>query len=241
MTEPTISDLLVEDRSFPPPPAFAASALASDRSLYDEAAADYEAFWARQARELITWDQDFDTVLEWDLPFARWFGGGKLNIAYNCLDRHVEAGRGDKVAFHWEGEPGDTRTITYADLLEEVQRFAGVLKGLGVAKGDRVAVYMPMIPELPVAMLACARIGAVHSVIFGGFSPDSIIDRVNDGEAKVIVTADGGYRKGAAAPLKPNVDVAVGSTPSVEHVVVVQRTGGEVSMEPGRDHWYHDL
>ena len=241
MTEPTISDLLVEDRSFPPPPAFAASALASDRSLYDEAAADYEAFWARQARELITWDRDFDTVLEWDLPFARWFGGGKLNIAYNCLDRHVEAGRGDKVAFHWEGEPGDTRTITYADLLEEVQRFAGVLKGLGVAKGDRVAVYMPMIPELPVAMLACARIGAVHSVIFGGFSPDSIIDRVNDGEAKVIVTADGGYRKGAAAPLKPNVDVAVGSTPSVEHVVVVQRTGGEVSMEPGRDHWYHDL
>ena len=241
MTEPTISDLLVEDRSFPPPPAFAASALASDRSLYDEAAADYEAFWARQARELITWDQDFDTVLEWDLPFARWFGGGKLNIAYNCLDRHVEAGRGDKVAFHWEGEPGDTRTITYADLLEEVQRFAGVLKGLGVGKGDRVAVYMPMIPELPVAMLACARIGAVHSVIFGGFSPDSIIDRVNDGEAKVIVTADGGYRKGAAAPLKPNVDVAVGSTPSVEHVVVVQRTGGEVSMEPGRDHWYHDL
>ncbi|MEZ5207032.1 MAG: acetate--CoA ligase [Acidimicrobiales bacterium] len=241
MTEPTISDLLVEDRSFPPPPAFAASALASDRSLYDEAAADYEAFWARQARELITWDQDFDTVLEWELPFARWFGGGKLNIAYNCLDRHVEAGRGDKVAFHWEGEPGDTRTITYADLLDEVQRFAGVLKGLGVAKGDRVAVYMPMIPELPVAMLACARIGAVHSVIFGGFSPDSIIDRVNDGEAKVIVTADGGYRKGAAAPLKPNVDVAVGSTPSVEHVVVVQRTGGEVSMEPGRDHWYHDL
>src|SRR5262249_7748592 len=152
-------------------------------------------FWARQARDLLTWYDDFDTVLEWDLPFAKWFVGGTLNVSYNCLDRHVEAGRGDKVAFHWEGEPGDTRTITYPELLDGGSRFANVLKSLGVQRGDRVAIYMPMIPELPVAMLACTRIGAPHSVIFGGFSPDSIIDRVNDAECKVIVTADGGNRK----------------------------------------------
>ena len=241
MAEPTIEDYYREDRTFAPSPAFVADALVSDRSLYDEAAADPEAFWARQARELLSWFDDFETVLEWELPFARWFGGGTLNVSYNCLDRHVEAGRGDRVAYHWEGEPGDTRTITYAQLLAEVSRFANALVGLGVAKGDRVAIYMPMIPELPVAMLACARIGAVHSVIFGGFSPDSIVDRVNDGEAKVIITADGGYRKGAAAPLKPNVDEAVLSTPSVEHVVVVDRTGSDPVMVEGRDHWYHEL
>jgi acetyl-CoA synthetase len=241
MAEPTIEDYYTEDRTFPPPAGFAAGALVSDRSLYDEADADPDAFWARQARELLTWFDDFDTVLEWELPFARWFVGGRLNVAYNCLDRHVDAGGGDKVAFHWEGEPGDTRTLTYADLLVEVSRFANALKGLGVTKGDRVAIYLPMIPELPVAMLACARIGAVHSVIFGGFSPDSIIDRVNDGDAKVIVTADGGFRRGAASPLKPNVDAAVASTPSVEHVVVVRRTETDVDMVDGRDHWYHDL
>jgi acetyl-CoA synthetase len=241
MAEPTIEDYYHEDRTFPPSDAFVRSALVSDRSLYEEAAADPEAFWARQARELLTWFDDFDTVLEWELPFARWFDGGTLNVSYNCLDRHLEAGRGDRVAFHWEGEPGDTRTITYADLHAEVCRFANALSGLGVEKGDRVAIYMPMIPELPVAMLACARIGAVHSVIFGGFSPDSIVDRVNDGEAKVIITADGGYRKGAASLLKPNVDEAVLSTPTVEHVVVVDRTGSDPVMVEGRDHWYHDL
>jgi acetyl-CoA synthetase len=241
MAEPTIEDYFIENRTFPPSAAFKALALADDRALYDEAEADYEAFWARQARELLTWFDDFDTVLDWQLPFAKWFTGGTLNVSYNCLDRHVEAGRGDKVAYHWEGEPGDTRTITYAELHDEVCRFANVLKGLGVERGDRVGIYMPMIPELPVAMLACTRIGAAHSCIFGGFSPDSIIDRVNDAEAKVIVTADGGFRKGAAAPLKPAVDEAVGSTPSVTAVVVVRRTGGDVTMVEGRDHWYHDV
>ena len=241
MGEPTIEDYLLEERTFPPPPSFVAQALVTDDALYREAAEDLEGFWARQARELLSWYDDFDTVLSWDLPFARWFDGGTLNVSYNCLDRHVEAGRGDKVAYHWEGEPGDTRTITYAELLDEVARFANVLKDLGVARGDRVAVYMPMVPELAVTMLACTRIGAAHSVIFGGFSPDSIIDRVNDAEAKVIVTADGGFRRGAASPLKPNVDAAVGSCPTVEHVVVVQRTEGDVDMVDGRDHWYHEL
>ncbi len=197
MSQPTISDFASEDRLFPPPPAFQAAALAGDDSLYREADADLEAFWARQARELLTWSSDFHTTLEWELPDAKWFVGGTLNVSENCLDRHVAAGRGDKVAFHWEGEPGDTRTITYADLLDEVSRFANVLKGLGVERGDRVAIYMPMIPELPVALLACTRIGAAHSVIFGGFSPDSIVDRVNDGGCKVVVTADGGFRRGA--------------------------------------------
>ncbi len=241
MAEPTIEDYFVEDRTFPPSPAFAADALTSDQSLYDEAAADPEAFWARQARELLTWYDDFDTVLEWDLPFAKWFVGGTLNVSYNCLDRHVEAGRGDKVAYHWEGEPGDTRSITYAELLDEVSRFANVLKGLGLVRGDRVAIYMPMILELPIAMLACTRIGVAHSIIFGGFSPDSIIDRVIDAEAKVIITADGGYRRGAVSPLKPNVDEALKSTPSVRHVVVVRRGENDVDMVDGRDHWYHEL
>ena len=241
MAEPTIEDYFREDRTFSPPAALVAEAVVADDSIYAEADADFEAFWARLAREHLSWFEDFHTTLEWDLPFAKWFIGGTLNVSYNCLDRHVEAGLGDRVAYHWEGEPGDTRTITYADLLDEVQRFANVLKSLGVGRGDRVAVYMPMIPELPVAMLACTRIGAAHSVIFGGFSPDSIIDRVNDAEARLIITADGGYRRGAAAPLKPNVDAAVTSTPSVEHVVVVRRTEGEVDMVAGRDHWYHEL
>ncbi len=241
MSDATIENYFVEERTFPPPADFAANALANDRSLYDEADADVEAFWARQARELVTWFEDFDTILEWDLPDAKWFLGGKLNVSYNCLDRHVEAGRGDKVAYHWEGEPGDTRTITYADLYDEVRRFANVLKGLGVAKGDRVAIYMPMIPELPVAMLACTRIGAAHSVVFGGFSPDSLIDRINDAECGVVITADGGYRRGTPSGLKVNVDAAVASTPTVRSVVVVERTGQDVEMEEGRDHWYHEL
>jgi acetyl-CoA synthetase len=241
MTEPTIEDYFLEERTFPPSPEFKAAALTSDDSLYREADADYEAFWARQARELLTWNSDFDTTLEWELPFAKWFVGGTLNVSENCLDRHVANGIGDRVAYHWEGEPGDTRTITYSDLLEEVKKFANVLKGLGLEKGDRVAIYMPMIPELPVAMLACTRIGVAHSVIFGGFSPDSIIDRVHDGECKVIITADGGYRRGAASLLKPNVDEAVVLCPSVTDVVVVQRTNSDVTMVEGRDHWYHEL
>ncbi len=241
MSEPTIENYFVEERTFPPPADFAARALVNDRSLYDEADADFEAFWARQARELVSWSRDFDTTLEWELPFAKWFVGGQLNVSYNCLDRHVEAGRGDKVAYHWEGEPGDTRTITYAALHDEVRKFANALTGLGVTAGDRVAIYMPMIPELPVAMLACARIGAPHSVVFGGFSPDSLVDRLNDAECAVVVTADGGYRRGAASGLKVNVDAAVGSTPSVRSVVVVARTGQDVEMVEGRDHWYHEL
>ncbi len=241
MTEPTIEDYFHEERTFPPSPEFAAAALVSDDSLYREADADYEAFWARQARELLTWSRDFDTTLEWNLPDAKWFGGGELNVSVNCLDRHVAAGIGDRVAFHWEGEPGDTRAITYAELLAEVQRFANALKSLGLERGDRVAIYMPMIPELPVAMLACTRIGVAHSVIFGGFSPDSIIDRVHDGACKVVITADGGFRRGAASLLKPNVDTALEQCPSVTGVVVVNRTDSAIDMVEGRDHWYHDL
>jgi acetyl-CoA synthetase len=240
MAEPTIEDYLRENRTFPPPADFLARALVSDRAIYEEADRDMEAFWAHHARELLTWFDDFDTVLEWDLPFAQWFVGGTLNVSYNCLDRHVDAGLGDRIAYYWEGEPGDTREISYAELLDEVQRFANVLRSLGVERGDRVAIYMPMIPELPVAMLACTRIGAAHSVIFGGFSPDSIIDRVNDAEAKVIVTADGGFRRGSPAALKPNVDAALDKTPSVRHVVVVRRTDSDVTMLDGRDVWYHD-
>ena len=239
--EPTIADMLLEERTFPPSDEFRSRALVTDDSLHREADADFEAFWARQARELLHWQRDFDTTLEWELPFAKWFVGGQLNVAENCLDRHVAAGRGDRVAYHWEGEPGDTRTITYTELLDEVCRFANVLKGLGVRAGDRVAIYMPMIPELPVAMLACVRLGAAHSVIFGGFAPDSIADRVNDGGCTVLITADGGYRKGAASPLKPNVDAALPDCPTVTGVVVVRRTGDDVVMVAGRDHWYHDL
>ncbi len=243
---PAIEDYLLEDRTFPPTEAFRATALVAGTSLHDEANQDFEGFWARQAADLLTWQRDWDQILDWQRPDARWFVGGKLNVAENCLDRHVAAGRGDRVAFHWEGEPGDTRTITYADLLAEVERFANVLKGLGVAKGDRVALYLPMIPELVVALLACARIGAPHSVVFGGFSADSLADRINDAECRVLVTADGGWRRGQPGLLKPTADVALASTPSIEHVVVVDRiasSGGEVqtAMVEGRDHWYHDL
>jgi acetyl-CoA synthetase len=244
MAEPTsaaIEDYLVEERKFPPPTNFAAHALVAGTAMYDEADDDFEAFWARQASELVSWSKDWHTVCEWELPFAKWFLGGELNVSYNCLDRHVEAGRGDKVAYYWEGEPGDTRTITYADLLAEVQRFANALKGLGVAKGDRVNIYLPMIPELPIALLACARIGAPHSVVFGGFSPDALADRINDAEAKVLITADGGWRRGTAVALKANADVAVANAPTIEHVVVVQRTANDVHMEEGRDVWYHDV
>ena len=241
MSEPTIENYYVEDRTFPPTPAFVAQANVRDRALYGEAEADYEAFWARQARDLLTWDTDFHTTLEWELPFAKWFLGGSLNVAANCLDRHVAAGRGDKIAYFWEGEPGDTRILTYADLLREVCKFANVLKSLGLRRGDRAAIYMPMIPELPVAMLACARLGVAHSVIFGGFSPDAISDRCNDADARVIVTADAGYRRGVPSLLKPNVDEALAHAPTVENVVVVNRCGVDVAMLAGRDHWWHDL
>ncbi|MDZ7674413.1 MAG: acetate--CoA ligase [Acidimicrobiales bacterium] len=230
-----------ETRTFPPPTDFAAQALVSDESLYEEAEADREAFWARQARELLTWRTDFDTVLEWDLPYAKWFVGGTLNVSENCLDRHVAAGRGDRVAYHWEGEPGDTRTFTYAELLDEVCKFANVLTGLGVEKGDRVCFYMPMIPELPIAMLACARIGAPHSVVFGGFSSNALADRINDAEAKVLITADAGYRRGEASTLKPAADVALADTSTIEHVVVVNRCDTNPEMTDGRDQWWHDL
>ena len=241
--EPTNIDALSwESRTFPPSEEFKRNALVAGTQLYDEANQDYQGFWARQAAELITWNRDWETICEWELPFAKWFVGGQLNVSYNCLDRHVEAGLGDRVAIHFEGEPGDTRTITYADLLTEVATFANVLKGLGVAKGDRVNIYLPMIPEAAVAMLACARIGAAHSVVFGGFSSQSLTDRINDAAAKVLITADGGYRRGEVFPLKPAADDALAAgTPSIEHVIVVRRGGNEVSMTEGRDLWYHEL
>jgi acetyl-CoA synthetase len=236
-----IDDLLLEARTYPPPEDFKKDALVAGTFLYDEAGQDDQGFWARQAAELLTWSEEWKTICEWDPPFAKWFVGGRLNVSENCLDRHVAAGRGDKVAFHWEGEPGDTRTVTYADLHAEVQRFANVLKGLGVRKGDRVNIYLPMIPEAAVAMLACARIGAPHSVVFGGFSAQSLSDRINDAEATVLITADGGYRRGDVFPLKPQADQALESAPSIEHVVVVRRGGNDVAMREGRDHWYHEL
>lgn len=236
----TIEDIYDEKRIFPPPPAGAGFEI-TDRSLYEEAEADFEAFWARQARELLHWDVDFDTILKWELPFAKWFIGGKLNISYNCLDRHIEAGLGDRVAYFWEGEPGDTKTITYADLLKDVERFANVLKGEGLVAGDRAAIYMPMIPELPVAMLACARLGVAHSVIFGGFSPDAIMTRCEDAEAKVLITADAGWRRGEASPLKSKVDEALtAGAKSVKKVFVVNRCNTQVEMQAGRDVWWDE-
>ncbi|MGQ0617281.1 MAG: acetate--CoA ligase [Acidimicrobiia bacterium] len=246
---PAIEDYFVEDRTFPPPAGFKDRSLEAGTGLYDEAAEDWQGFWARQAADLLEWSEDWHTILEWELPYAKWFVGGRLNVAHNCLDRHVAAGRGDKVAYHWEGEPGDTRTVTYADLLAEVQRFANVLRSLGVGTGDRVAIYLPMIPELPVAMLACARIGAPHSVVFGGFSADSLSDRINDAQCKLLITADGGFRRGVPSLLKPIADAAVANAASIENVVVVRRVTGheasppgtEVTLERGRDHWYHEL
>jgi acetyl-CoA synthetase len=235
-----IDALSYEQRKFPPSAEFKANAIVSDQSLYLEGERDLEAYWARHARELISWDQPFTKTLEWDLPYAEWFSDGTLNVSYNCLDRHVLAGRGDKVAFYWEGEPGDARVITYAQLLDEVQRFANVLKNLGIKKGDRVNIYLPMIPEAAVAMLACARIGAAHSVVFGGFSSQSLSDRINDAEAKLLITADGGWRRGEVFPLKTQADEALKSTKTIEHVVVVKRGNNEVAMTPGRDVWYHE-
>jgi len=236
-----IQDLGHENRKFAPSEKFRADALVSDSSLHDEGQAAFQKYWARQAQELLSWSKPWSTTCEWNLPFAQWFVGGELNVSYNCLDRHVLAGRGDKVAFYWEGEPGDTRTVTYQELLDETQRFANALLSLGVKKGDRVNIYLPMIPEAAVAMLACARIGAAHSVVFGGFSAQALADRINDASAKVLITADGGWRRGEVFPLKPQADAAVADTSTIEHVVVVRRGGNDVTMQAGRDHWYHEL
>jgi acetyl-CoA synthetase len=243
MSQPEIENLLAETRTFPPDPAFVAQANAQ-KSLYEEAERDYVAFWEKLARERISWDQPFDKTLEWELPFAKWFVGGKLNLAYNCVDRHVERGLGAKVAYHWIGEPGDTRTITYADLQREVSKAANALRELGVKTGDRVAIYMPMIPELPIAMLACARIGAPHTVVFGGFSAEALAGRIDDSQAKVVITADGGWRRGKAVNLKSAADAAIDMTSTVEHCLVVRRVGDEgeaIDMKAGRDVWWHDI
>ncbi|CAM3135760.1 acetate--CoA ligase [Stackebrandtia soli] len=235
----TLANLLTETRRFDPPPALAAAANVTV-DAYAEASADRLAFWEKQADRL-TWATKWDRVLDWDNPpFAKWFTGGRLNVAYNCLDRHVEAGLGERVAIHWEGEPGDTRTITYADLLTQVKKAANALESLGVAAGDRVAIYMPMIPEAAVAMLACARIGATHSVVFGGFSVDALSGRIQDADAKLVITADGGYRRGKASDLKSTVDESVALCPSVEKVLVVRRTGGEVAWGE-KDLWWDDV
>jgi acetyl-CoA synthetase len=222
--------LLTEHRKFEPPPEFRDGAAISSPDVYARASRDPERYWAEQA-DLLEWSTPYSTVLEWTPPHAKWFTGGKLNVSVNCLDRHVRSGRRNKAALVFEGEPGDRRTLTYWDLYVAVNQFANVLKSLGVAKGDRVAIYLPLIPEAAIAMLACARIGAIHSVVFGGFSPESLRDRINDSKCKILVTADGGYRRGSIVPLKRNADKALEETPSIEHVVVVRRRPGAVSEE----------
>ncbi len=239
MSTQAIEALFEESRRFPPSPEFAAQANAQP-GIYEDAENDYVAFWAHWARKL-EWMKPFTQTLEWNEPFARWFSDGTLNASVNCLDRHVRAGKGDKIAYYYEGEPGDRWTITYQQLLEDVCRFANGLRALGVKKGDRVAIYMPMVPELPVAMLACARIGAAHSVIFGGFSPDSIIDRVNDAECVALITADQGWRRGNKVALKRNCDLAMEQTPTIRHCIVAKRVGDDVFMKDGRDLWWDEV
>jgi acetyl-CoA synthetase len=238
----TIEALYQEDRKIPPPAEFRQRAVVADDSLYQKADRDLEGFWAEQA-ESIDWFRKWDRVMKWEPPWVQWFLGGKLNVSYNCLDRHVTTWRRNKAAFIWEGEPGEERVLTYGDLYREVNKFANVLKKLGVRRGDRVAIYMPMIPELPIALLACARLGAPHTVVFGGFSPESLRGRINDAEAKIVITSDGGYRRGGIVPLKLNVDEAVKGCPSVHDIVVVQRVGeaAPIHMQEGRDHWWHRL
>jgi acetyl-CoA synthetase len=240
----SIESVLQESRSFAPSEAFRSRAHVSDPAeferMYRQSLEDPDAFWS-EAAKLLHWFEPWHEVLEWNEPHAKWFVGGKTNLSYNCLDLQVERGRANKVAFFWEGEPGDKRVLTYGQLLEEVSRFANVLKGKGVGLGDRVAIYMPLVPEAVVAMLACARIGATHSVVFGGFSSSALADRINDAGATVVVTADGGFRRGQVLPLKPAVDEALQSAPSVRSVIVVRRAENPVNMESGRDEWYHDL
>ena len=247
MAEANIESILQEKRLFPPSAEFSQNAhikSAEDyQRLYDKAQANPEAFWAELAEQELDWFQKWDTVLDWQPPFAKWFVNGKINISYNCLDRHLTTANKNKAAIIWEGEPGDSRTITYAQLHREVSQFANALKQLGVKKGDTVGIYMPMIPEAAIAMLACARIGAPHSVVFGGFSAEALRDRLNDAKAKVVITADGGFRKDSVVPLKPQVDKALqnNAAPSVENVLVVQRTKQDIEMQSGRDYWWHDL
>ncbi len=240
-----LESALDEQRTFAPNPAFSAKAhiksMADYKAMVARAERDPEDYWSEHARNLLQWSRPWKQVLDWQPPSAKWFVGGELNVSVNCLDRHLESVRRDKTAILFEGEPGDRRSLTYAELHAEVCKLANVLATLGVAKGDRVAIYMPMIPEAAVAMLACARIGATHSVVFGGFSADALRDRINDAGAKLVVTADGGYRRGTIVPLKANVDAAVAQTPSIENVLVVRRTGHNVAMQSGRDHWYHDV
>jgi acetyl-CoA synthetase len=239
MAHQSLENLLHEERRFPPSDEFAANAIAT-AELYRAAEGDRLEFWAEQARRL-AWASEWDEVLDWSAaPVASWFTGGALNVAYNCVDRHVEAGNGERVAIHFEGEPGDTRTITYADLQREVCRAANALEALGVTRGDRVAIYLPMIPEAAIAMLACARIGAPHSVVFGGFSASALRSRIDDAEARVVITADGGYRRGAPSALKPAVDEAVDGAASIEKVLVVRRTEQDVAWNPERDVWWHE-
>src|SRR5581483_8558710 len=238
--EEGLSALLHETRSFPPPRDLAAQANAQP-GVHDQAAGDRLGFWAEQASQL-TWATPWTDVLDWsDAPFAKWFVGGTLNVAVNCVDRHVDAGLGDRVAFHWEGEPGDTRTITYADLRAMVCRAANGLTELGVRTGDKVAIYMPMLPETVVAMLACARLGAPHTVVFGGFSSDALRGRILDCDAHFVITADGGYRRGAPSALKPAVDEALTECPDVVKVLVVRRTEEDIEWQEGRDVWWHDV
>lgn len=247
MSQSTIESILQEKRLFHPQSEFSQQAqiksLEEYQRLYDTAKADPEKFWAELAQKELHWFENWDTVLDWQPPFAKWFVNGKINISYNCLDRHLTTWRKNKAALIWEGEPGDSRTLTYAQLHREVCQFANVLKQLGVKKGDRVGIYMPMIPESAIAMLACARIGAPHSVVFGGFSAEALRHRLNDAEAKLVVTADGGWRKDAIVPLKEQVDKALAdnAVPSVTDVLVVQRTNQKTQMAAGRDHWWHDL
>ncbi len=239
-TKNTIEALFDERRTFPPSADFVAQAIVSSSSIYDEAAADPDAFWERQAERLV-WRRRWDQVLDWSgAPFAKWFVGGRLNVTESCLDRHL-GDHPDRVAYYWEGEPGDRRVITYAQLHAEVCRLANALAELGVEKGDRVAIYMGMVPELPAAMLACARLGAPHVVVFGGFSAESLADRMNDAQAKLLITCDGGWRAGGVVPLKATADDAVARTPSIASVLVVRRVGNDVTMVEGRDHWYHEL
>ncbi|HUH63383.1 MAG TPA: AMP-binding protein, partial [Terracidiphilus sp.] len=239
-----IDSILQEKRLFEPPADFSGHAhiksLEEYERIYAESIKDPEKFWAGIAADL-HWFKKWDKVLEWNAPWAKWFVGGQINLSYNCLDRHVQSWRRNKAALIWEGEPGDTRTLTYQQLLHEVQKFANVLKSLGVQKGDRVAIYMGMVPELPIAMLACARIGAVHSVIFGGFSANAVVDRVCDQQAVAIITQDGSHRRGSEVKLKATVDEAIDKCPSVKNVVVYKRTGSDVQMKQGRDHWWHEL
>src|SRR6266542_4315456 len=236
-TGQAIDTLLLEERRYPPPPEFTAQANAGPE-IYDR---DWREFWETEGRERVTWFEPFEGLLEWELPYAKWYLGGKLNVTYNCVDRHVEAGNGDRVAYHWEGEPEDERrTLTFSDLLRETTKLANALKALGVRKGTPVGIYLGMVPEAPIAMLACARIGAPHTVVFGGFSADSLSGRLRDMECEVLITQDEAWRRGQTVPLKRTADEALAEATTVKNVIVLRRTGGEVPMQEGRDVWWHD-